>query len=99
MVFPLHINSQITDAVTQANTKKPRSPEHGAVDELSGRIIKALGIATQKGVSDHLQAVTIANAANHVGISLLYPIDSRQIEVTPEDVISYLRKLIDQGAG
>ena len=95
MADPTLVDGQITDAVTQANSKSACEPIEGAARELLGELIRALGVASQKGLNAHQQAVIISRAASVVDINLLYPIDTEGQEITAAEVVSYLRDIID----
>ena len=71
MAFPINVNSQIPDAITQS-----LRPIDGAAVELLGDIVKALGVAKQKGLSDDLLSSAVSHAASIVGLVL--PDHSRQ---------------------
>ncbi len=77
MAFPTAVNDQITDSVTQVNIKDPRESIEGVAHELLGELIRALGVAKQKGMTDQHQASTITQAASAVGINLLNSIDNK----------------------
>jgi Killing trait len=76
MSFPTSVNSQITDAVTQANVKVVGEAPAIAIGTLYQSIAQSVGIAMQDAVTAQRQADTIAIAATAEGISLLLTAES-----------------------
>ena len=64
--------------------------------KLLGELIRALGVASQKGLSAQHQAAIIARAASVADINLLYPLDPEDREITAKDVVAYLGQALEE---
>ena len=96
MANPTGVNSQITDAVTQANVKVLGDSPALAMGNLYKSITHSLAIAAENGVSAQQQANTIYQAASSSGITLLYPFDTSGKQVEDADVEKYLEGMLEE---
>jgi len=70
------VNSQITDAITQANMKTLAEAPAMAAGTLYQTLAQAIGIAFENAVSAQQQITQIAEAATNQGVELIYRVDS-----------------------
>ena len=76
MAFPTSVNSQITDAVTQANVKVLGDAPAFALGNLYQATAQALANAAHNATSAQQQAAITAQAATTMGVTTLYSIDT-----------------------
>jgi hypothetical protein len=76
MAFPTAVNSQITDAVSQANTKVLGEAPAIALGNLYQATAQALSIAAQNAVNNQQQLNVITQAATTLGVTTLYSLDT-----------------------
>ena len=76
MAFPTSVNSQITDAVTEANVKVLGDAPAVAVGNLYQATAQALSNAAHNATTNQQQATITMQAANTSGVSTLYSIDT-----------------------
>ncbi|MDH2431762.1 RebB family R body protein [Pokkaliibacter sp. MBI-7] len=76
MSFPTAVNSQITDAVTQANTKVVGEAPAMAMSSLYQAMSHSTGILYQNAVLAQQQQTTLAQAASTQGVMQLYSVDT-----------------------
>lgn len=72
MAFPTAINSQITDSVTQANTKVLGDAPAIAMGNLFVATAQALSNAAHNATNAQQQSYVTAQAATTMGVSTLY---------------------------
>lgn len=82
MAFPTSVNSQITDAVTQANTKTLGDAPAIATGNFMIATSQALQNAAHNSTSGQQQASVTAQAALTQGVSTLYSIDTASAAVS-----------------
>ncbi|MEC4591696.1 MULTISPECIES: RebB family R body protein [Nitrospirillum] len=72
MAFPTAVNDQITDSVTQANTKviDPAPPQ--AIGQVMQALAHSTGILMENAVSQQQQQAILAQAATTQGVTLIY---------------------------
>ena len=75
MAFPTSTNDQITDSVTQANTKVLGDAPAIAMGNLYQATAQALANAAQNAVNAQQQANMIAQAATSQGVIMIYSSD------------------------
>jgi len=90
------VNSQITDAVTQANTKILGDAPTSAESDLHQSMTRLIRSSAVDGMSSQQIAATIHRAAKDSGIALLYPVPPTSAPVTDSDVMAYLQRIIDE---
>lgn len=76
MAFPTSLNSQITDAVTQANVKVLGDAPAIAMGNLYQATSQALSNAAHNATSAQQQTAVTAQAATTMGVCTLYSIDT-----------------------
>ena len=76
MAFPTAVNSQITDSVTQANTKVLGDAPAIAMGNLYQATAQALANAAHNATMAQQQMYVTAQAATTMGVSLLYSLDT-----------------------
>ena len=76
MAFPTAVNSQITDSVTQANTKVLGDAPAIAMGNLYQATAQALANAAHNATTSQQQSNITAQAATTMGVTTLYSIDT-----------------------
>lgn len=76
MAFPTAVNSQITDSVTQANTKVLGDAPAMAMGTLFQASAEALAEAEHNATGAQQQSNIVAQAGTSMGVGVLYTIDS-----------------------
>ncbi len=76
MAYPTSVNSQITDSVTQVNTKVLGDAPVIALGNLFAATSQALSNAAHNTTASQQQTSIIAQAATTQGVSTLYSIDT-----------------------
>lgn len=76
MAFPTAVNSQITDSVTQANTKVLGDAPAMAMGTLFQASAEALAEAAHNATGAQQQSNIVAQAGTSMGVGVLYTIDS-----------------------
>jgi hypothetical protein len=90
MAFPTAVNSQITDAVTQANTKVLGDAPAIAMGSLYQATAQALANAAHNATNNQQQSWVTAQAATTMGVTTLYNLGTAD-EVELSDLLSSLR--------
>jgi hypothetical protein len=90
------VNSQITDAVTQANVKVLGDAPPMALSQLYQVIGGAIDMCLDIGLTRQQIADTMMQAAADEGISLLYKGEIPEKGLTDQQVIDYLRGIIKE---
>ena len=75
MSTTIQVNPQVTDAVTQANTRLKDNAEYIALQSLYQAAAKVLGNAAFSAVDIQQQSDVLAQAATTQGVMVLYTID------------------------
>jgi hypothetical protein len=76
MAYPTAVNDQITDSVTQANTKVLGDAPAIAMGNLYQATAQALSNAAHNATSSQQQSNITAQAATTMGVTMLYSIDT-----------------------
>lgn len=76
MAFPTSVNDQITDSITQANTKVLGDSPAMAMGNLYQATAQALANAAHNAASAAQQTNITAQAATTMGVTTLYSIDT-----------------------
>jgi hypothetical protein len=76
MAYPTSVNDQITDSVTQANTKVLGDAPAMAMGNLFQATAQALANAAHNATSSQQQSNITAQAATTMGVTMLYSIDT-----------------------
>ena len=86
MAFPTAVNSQVTDSVTQVNTKVLGDSPAVSTGNLMIATSQALSNAAHNATSGQLNAHVTAQAAMTQGISTLYSIDTASTGVATHKI-------------
>lgn len=81
MALSTSVNDQVTDAVTQANTKVLAADPDAAIGALYQSTAQALANAAHNATVTQQQANATAQAATTQGVATLYGIDTAQAGV------------------
>lgn len=76
MAFPTAVNSQITDAVTQANVKVLGDAPAMSMGNLFQATSQALSNAAHNATTAQQQTNVTAQAATTMGVAVLYSLDT-----------------------
>jgi hypothetical protein len=88
MAFPTAVNSQITDSVTQANTKVLGDAPAIAMGNLFQASAQALGNAAHNATSAMQQSNVTAQAATTMGVATLYAIDTASAGIATSKILN-----------
>lgn len=86
MAFPTSVNSQITDSVTQANTKVLGDAPAMAMGSLYQATAQALANAAHNASNSQQQTNITAQAATTSGVTTLYSIDTASDAVGTQNI-------------
>lgn len=86
MAFPTAVNDQITDSITQSNTKVLGDAPAIAMGNLYQATSQALSNAAHNATATQQQAAIIAQAALTQGVSILYSIDTADSAVATSEM-------------
>jgi membrane-bound lytic murein transglycosylase MltF len=86
------VNSQITDSVTQANTKVLGDAPAIAMGNLFQATAQALSLAALNSTSAQQQSNMTAQATTTMGVTTLYSIDTATDAVGVSDILDQLNK-------
>ncbi len=86
MALPTPVNSQITDAVTQANVKVLADSPAIALSNLYQITSQSLGLAAQNAVMAQQQSNIVHQAATTQGVNLIYAVDTEAVADATEKV-------------
>jgi len=87
MAFPTAVNSQITDAVTQANVKVLGDAPAIAMGNLYQATSQALANAAHNATTAQQQTNVTAQAATTMGVAILYSIDTASTGVSTKTIL------------
>jgi hypothetical protein len=79
MAFPTAVNSQITDAVTQANVKVLGDAPAVAMGNLYQAVAQALANAAHNATHAQQQSNIMAQAATSMGVAVLLGLDTASV--------------------
>ena len=88
MAFPTAVNSQITDSVTQANTKVLGDAAAIAMGNFFQATSQALANAAHNATSSQQQSNITAQAATTMGVTTLYSIDTASDAVGTKQIFA-----------
>lgn len=88
MAFPTAVNDQITDSVTQANTKVLGDGPALAMGNLYQATAQALANAAHNATTSQQQTNVTAQAATTMGVTTLYAIDTASTGVATSDILN-----------
>jgi hypothetical protein len=87
MAFPTSVNDQITDSITQANTKVLGDAPAIAMGNLYQATAQALGNAAHNATYAHQQSYVTTQAATTQGVATLYAIDTATAGVATTEIL------------
>jgi hypothetical protein len=82
MAYPTAVNNQITDSITQANTKVLGDSPAISLGEFFVATSQALANAAHNATTNQQQSGLTSQATNVMGISTLYSLDTASTEVS-----------------
>jgi hypothetical protein len=88
MAFPTAVNDQITDSVTQANTKVLGDAPAIAMGNLYQATAQALANAAHNATNAQQQSYVTAQSATTMGVATLYSIDTATTGVATKTILS-----------
>lgn len=88
MAFPTAVNNQITDSVTQVNTKVLGDAPAVAMGNLFQATAQALGNAAHNATSSQQQTNVTAQAATTMGVATLYAIDTASTGIATTKILN-----------
>lgn len=88
MAFPTAVNSQITDSVSQVNTKVLGDAPAVATGNFMLATSQALSNAAHNATSGQQNAVVTAQAALTQGVSTLYSVDTASAGVATRQIFA-----------
>jgi hypothetical protein len=88
MAFPTAVNSQITDSVTQANTKVLGDAPAIAMGNLYQATAQALANTAHNATNSQQQSYVTSQAATTMGVATLYAIDTASTGIATKDILS-----------
>ena len=86
MAFPTHVNSQITDSITQANTKVLGDAPAIAMGNLYQATAQALSNAAHNATNSQQQSFVTSQAATTMGVTTLYALDTASAGIATESI-------------
>ncbi len=87
MAFPTSVNDQITDSVTQANTKVLGDAPAVAMGNLFQATAQALANAAHNATNNQQQSYVTMQAATTQGVATLFSIDTASTGVATKDIL------------
>jgi hypothetical protein len=88
MAYPTAVNSQITDSVSQVNTKVLGDAPAIAMGNLFQATAQALANAAHNATTSQMQTNITAQAATTQGVSTLYSIDTASTGVATQKIFA-----------
>jgi len=88
MAFPTAVNDQVTDSVTQANTKVLGDAPAIAMANLYQATAQALANAAHNATTAQQQNAVTAQAATTMGVATLYSLDTASTGKATQDIFS-----------
>ncbi len=88
MAFPTSVNSQITDAVTQANVKVLGDAPAVAMGNLYQATSQALSNAAHNATSAQQRANITAQTSTTMGVATLYSLDTASTGVSTQTILN-----------
>ena len=86
MALETALNSQITDAVTQANVKTLGDSPALSLSNLYQMVSQSLGLAAQNAVMGQQQSNIIHQASTTQGVNLIYAVDTAAVGDASEKI-------------
>jgi len=92
MAYPTAVNDQITDSITQANTKVLGDAPAMAMGNLYQATAQALSLAALNATNAQQQSNMSAQATTTMGVTTLYSIDTATDSVGASDILDQISK-------
>ncbi len=86
MALDTALNSQITDAVTQANVKVLADSPALSLSNLYQMVSQSLGLSVQNAVMSQQQSNIIHQASTTQGVNLIYAVDTAAVADASEKI-------------
>ena len=86
MALETSLNSQITDAVTQANVKVLADSPALSLSNLYQMVSQSLGLSAQNAVMSQQQSNIIHQASTTQGVNLIYAVDTAAVADASEKI-------------
>jgi len=87
MAYPTHVNSQITDSITQANTQVLGDAPAVAMGNLYQATAQALANAAHNATMAQQQMYVTAQAATTQGVAMLYSLDTASTGIAVKKIL------------
>ena len=87
MAFPTAVNNQITDSITQANTKVLGDAPAVGMGNLFIATSQALSNAAHNATNTQQQMFVMSQAATNMGVALLYSLDSASTGLATKKIL------------
>jgi hypothetical protein len=87
MAFPTFVNDQITDSITQANTKVLGDAPAIAMGNLYQATAQALSNTAHNATNAQQQSYVTSQAATTAGVSTLYSIDTASTGIATTKIL------------
>ena len=87
MAYPTAINNQITDSITQVNTKVLGDSPAISMGEFFVATSQALANAAHNATTNQQQSLMTSQATNVQGVSTLYSIDTASAGIGTRDLL------------
>ena len=87
MAFPTFVNDQITDSITQANTKVLGDAPAIAMGNLYQATAQALANAAHNATNNQQQSYVTSQASTTQGVATLYSLDIATTGVATSDIL------------
>ena len=87
MAFPTFVNDQVTDSVTQANTKVLGDAPAIAMGNLYQATAQALANAAHNATNAQQQSYVTSQAATTAGVTSLYALDTASTGIATKDIL------------
>ena len=88
MAFPTAVNDQVTDSVTQANTKVLGDAPTMALGNLYQATAQALANAAHNATNAQQQSYVTAQTATTMGVATLYAVDTASTSKATQQILS-----------
>lgn len=88
MAFPTSVNDQITDSITQANTKVLGDAPAVAMGNLYQATSQALANAAHNATNAQQQSYVTTQTATTMGVATLYSLDTASTGVATMDILN-----------
>jgi hypothetical protein len=88
MAYPTHVNDQISDSITQANTEVLGEAPAVAMGNLYQATGQALANAAHNAANSQQQSFVTSQAATTMGVTTLYALDTATAGIATSDILN-----------